>query len=1102
MGGSRWNHPPVYQSPRWTRTTLRIRARAAARYRASNLSYRAIRRADYGSLSCRFSKRARRSNSVGVTACQLFSNFVTNIPQAGNRWHIDCFRCNTCGTLLDSDANLLLLGDGSLICNNCTYSCSACGNKIEDLAILTGDQAFCASCFKCRNCRKKIENLRYARTSQGIFCMECHESLMARRRKKSAKISSRHKQSANSSMLLHKSLPSLPPGGETPPSEGHSETPTEIVVPTPPPPQKHSSRIEAARLRQRERSPEQERKGGFRILNVSCGFGANNLTEVLTLPSTTYRENRHSTLSLRSDGSPHGDDSFIPMKLDPTPALAPSLMQKTSPFENQGESMKPHLTETKSGSRDYFNAKVSHSSSRKASNDLEKTHITVRSESRDNSLPSSPHIAYQEKGREPSSDMLDTIRRRKEQGMVGAPNGAAIPMGSDKSRDSLGQMRSNRDSEISGEKFKLQEVPRSRKKSEGPPPSLDTFIAAGVSQSAPASATPQVKENYSTTRVPDGSSNVSPSISQDSRGYDKSSTESPVSHHSPVSTQLQNVPQRGDSLGTSNGKQQYHMRKELSGSKFPTAPLSADDGREHPASAPPATTAPQSPTALIKVNGGRTISKPMESPTSKTPPPPARARDRPGPGGDTDGETFVSPRAPPQPPFDYHKKRNASISTLQSESTVNGEPPISPKLPRYSAGGEFSMDEDMVRILGNGDHQDHASFLRRVSHSVRHARSYSDRGIRMSKDQKWPKSPLHSSTGGGLGQEISSPTLSSPETREDFLWYKNELRRERIKMVEKDQKIAELEAALDGKHNIKQMNTELKEKRSTMVVLDTQKEIVVRELEVLTEHIAAAKKSGEPLDLGSMSNTVLREFAEALQKLKETFTPQIEDLVQKRNDLIDEVSNLTQLRDKSFQEFEQFSAKNAQLADLNNQLVHQIQELYKANTVQHSMEPRPPPNGLGIYTSHQKERSNASLDSRDLRPDSQMTGSTIVHEIDTEPATILTAPQVVNIRKGQPKKFNWKKGGQNVAKGVTKGLKGAFTSNDNFKHMRDAQYPEGIPYGALPPSTEPITGTGPRPASNDPSRQGFGFFSNPKAKPPGSKGMPNGGAPVPPDGQR
>ncbi|VUC25694.1 unnamed protein product [Clonostachys rosea] len=103
---------------------------------------------------------------------------------AGNRWHLDCFRCGTCHTLLDSDSKLLLLRDGSLICNNCTYDCSACGEKIEDLAILTGDKAFCATCFLCRNCKQQIKNLRYARTSQGFFCMECHEALMARRRRK------------------------------------------------------------------------------------------------------------------------------------------------------------------------------------------------------------------------------------------------------------------------------------------------------------------------------------------------------------------------------------------------------------------------------------------------------------------------------------------------------------------------------------------------------------------------------------------------------------------------------------------------------------------------------------------------------------------------------------------------------------------------------------------------------------------------------------------------------------------------------------------------------------------------------------------------------
>ena len=249
-------------------------------------------------LDTRGRKGLRTWYVLTTTMVTLRDRYTDSLP-AGNRWHIDCFRCNTCGTILDSDANLLLLGDGSLICNNCTYSCSVCNNKIEDLAILTGDQAFCATCFKCRNCKKKIENLKYARTSQGIFCMECHESLMQRRRKKSQKnASNRHKhlqQPPNNTMLLDKSLPSLPPSAvnqstfspdnESPPSESYSETPTELPptahkmpsnlrsrsetgapaeIPRGPPKRPPNIRSHSSRSEKRERSPiipEDERKG-------------------------------------------------------------------------------------------------------------------------------------------------------------------------------------------------------------------------------------------------------------------------------------------------------------------------------------------------------------------------------------------------------------------------------------------------------------------------------------------------------------------------------------------------------------------------------------------------------------------------------------------------------------------------------------------------------------------------------------------------------------------------------------------------------------------------------------------------------------------------
>ncbi|MCH0628865.1 hypothetical protein JNB11_02635 [Kocuria palustris] len=104
-----------------------------------------------------------------------------------DRWHILCFKCLKCELLLGCNLNFLVLGNGNLICSNCLYNCKQCNKKIDDLAILTGDQAYCLNCFKCRLCKMKIEDLRYARTLKGLFCMECHEKLMAKKKKYDAR---------------------------------------------------------------------------------------------------------------------------------------------------------------------------------------------------------------------------------------------------------------------------------------------------------------------------------------------------------------------------------------------------------------------------------------------------------------------------------------------------------------------------------------------------------------------------------------------------------------------------------------------------------------------------------------------------------------------------------------------------------------------------------------------------------------------------------------------------------------------------------------------------------------------------------------------------
>lgn len=146
----------------------------------------------------------------------------------GNRWHIHCLRCSTCQVLLDQNSDVAPLPDGSVICKECSYECIACGIKIQDLAILTGDEAFCEKCFRCSNCGQQIENLRYARVTHGIICENCQKKLMARRKRKATK--------AKSGSERDRGVKSLDPISENPPIEWRYSHPAKGEEEQPEPP--------------------------------------------------------------------------------------------------------------------------------------------------------------------------------------------------------------------------------------------------------------------------------------------------------------------------------------------------------------------------------------------------------------------------------------------------------------------------------------------------------------------------------------------------------------------------------------------------------------------------------------------------------------------------------------------------------------------------------------------------------------------------------------------------------------------------------------------------------------------------------------------------
>ncbi|KAG9558388.1 RhoGAP-domain-containing protein, partial [Aureobasidium melanogenum] len=312
----------------------------------------------------------------------------------------------------------------------------------------------------------------------------------------------------------------------------------------------------------------------------------------------------------------------------------------------------------------------------------------------------------------------------------------------------------------------------------------------------------------------------------------------------------------------------------------------------------------------------------------------------------------------------------------------------------------------------------------------------------------------------------------------DVATLRSQLRRAQQKIAELEADKLGLEEKMDTSADIKHANTELREKRSTMAFLDTQREMVVRELEIMTEHLTRAKESNKPLDISQLKSEILQDFAHSLQKLKDNLGSQIEDLVHKRNELTDDISNLIQVKDKGLQEFESLSSKNLQLAELNNQLVSGIQDLYKSqNSKSGGIERSPLTNGLGIYNGSNRG-DMTSLHSASLQESTSL-HDLLPHAADAEPATVLTAPQVVNIRKGQPKKFNWKKGSSGLAKNVTKGLKGAFAGNNDrgVPVKADGSYDiTGMPYSQMQAGPGAIMGDQPLNRAGD--AKSFGFFSS------------------------
>ena len=95
------------------------------------------------------------------------------------------------------------------------------------------------------------------------------------------------------------------------------------------------------------------------------------------------------------------------------------------------------------------------------------------------------------------------------------------------------------------------------------------------------------------------------------------------------------------------------------------------------------------------------------------------------------------------------------------------------------------------------------------------------------------------------------------------------------------------------------MNKTLIEKRKTVSVLDTQTEIMIRQLEVLAGYVERAKETKTPVDPRDLEDSAIKEFVQKLDKVKQTMSAVIEQLHTERDELVDEKNQAIADRDRA-----------------------------------------------------------------------------------------------------------------------------------------------------------------------------------------------------------
>lgn len=721
--------------------------------------------------------------------------------------------------------------------------------------------------------------------------------------------------------------------------------------------------------------------------------------------------------------SAYGADEFeVPLSLDTSPM--PALPARNRPAERANRDYFGMPNPSQTNFRDNFGDMLSSTPDPKSE---DRVPLKARN---------TPHIALQEKGRQGSADAVDknsTVRRKESGNNTPVSTTSSLLGGAERFRFSPSHEVEDPMQEA---RFRLQEAPIRRSSDQqktSPVPELAAGHIVGQTKFAPpANSSPE----YSPRTVPDRNQSPELNVPKRKTSFKRSPLATPA-----TSAATFDRPARGDSM--KQATPQVPSRKDVPSTRDEnkTLPVQASVGRQEAT----VTVAKAIPASLaVGAAEGVPARSPRRPLSNQAAPHAAPDPNRPF------SNTFTEPREPPPVPSDSRRKQNESITSIQSDQ-LDGKAPSSPY------GFRSPVSEQFGDVLRDDEEAETPGILRKMSKAVRHGRSHSDK--MGSASPKWSSRGSRNTSVDVKTSDISSP-LTATYGEGDNVDMRNRLRYSQQRIAELEAEKLALQERFDGIENIRQVNSELKQKRSTVAMLDSQRETVIRELEAMTEQFQKAKNTGQVFDLDKLRSDVMQDFTDSMKGLKDKLAKDIEMLMTRKNDLTAEISQLIQMKDKGNQEYESLSLKNHQLAQHNSKIMQSIQDLYREgkqpSTPGFPASKTSSANGLGIYSQHSKGPSSEHLEVTSRQQ--YDTTSQLSNDPDMEPAVVMAAPKIIDMRKGQQKKF-WKKGRDAVTKNVSKGLKGAFGATQAT--MPEDSFQESIPYANTSQGEAPTTGDKP-----------------------------------------